>query len=59
MKKILIIGDSFVEFPNENWNLDHGYVKETWVKLIFDNIKNYEIIVDGQSSRDIQTIIDK
>ena len=59
MKKIILIGDSFVENLTDVNNLNKRYGFKTWVQLILDNVKDYQVIVDGQSSRDVQTIIDK
>jgi hypothetical protein len=59
MKKILIIGDSFVDYPMSENNLNERHVKQTWVRSMLENIKNYNIVVDGQPSRDVQTILDK
>jgi hypothetical protein len=59
MKKILIIGDSFVDYPMSENNLSERHVKQTWVRSMLENIKNYNIVVDGQPSRDVQTILDK
>lgn len=59
MKKIIIIGDSFVEFPLGEETHGSKKVTKTWVRLLNDNVKEYQLVVDGQPSRDIQTIIDK
>jgi hypothetical protein len=59
MNKIVIIGDSFVYCSLSDETLIERHVKNTWVKLIYDNIKTHELIADGQPSRDVQTIIDK
>jgi hypothetical protein len=59
MKKIVIIGDSFVDHPMSGNNLNEIHVKQTWVRSMLENIKNYDIIVDGQPSRDAQTTLDK
>jgi hypothetical protein len=59
MNKIVIIGDSFVECPVNVDKMNERFVKNTWVKLLYDNVKTYDVIVDGQPSRDVQTIIDK
>ena len=53
MEKIFIIGDSFcTDRQNENNNLIF------WVNELKKNLSTFEIICDGDPSRDVQTIID-
>jgi hypothetical protein len=59
MKRFLIIGDSFVMKTDKLYELISINKLHTWTRLIEENVLNYNVIVDGQPSRDVQTIIDK
>lgn len=59
MRKFIVIGDSFVMSPSKEHDINSRHVLSTWTKLLKDNISNFDVIIDGQPSRDVQTIIDK